>query len=74
MYKPFNAIYSVSIFYPGFVIQKNVPGNRKTFYFKSIYNGICTWYSDPLYGKTYKTEKAAYKTIQRIIKQGDNEK
>ena len=74
MSKAFNSIYSVSWFYPGFIVQKNKPGTTKTFYLKSIYDGKANWYTDPLYGKTYKTEKAAYKTIQKIINQEDNEK
>ena len=71
MSKAYNNIYSVSRYCFGYIVRKTMAGNNKTFYLKSIYNRQYTWYTDPLYAKGYKTEKAAYKTIQRIIEQGE---
>lgn len=63
----FNVKYTVIQYHAYYIIQKERPGYMKQFYLKSIYKGRCVWYTDPLWGKTYKTEKSAYSVIDKII-------
>lgn len=67
----YNAVYSVEQRYLKYIIKKQIPGKR-ALYLKSIYNGICVYYHSDLWAKEYKTEKAAWKVIDRIITEGIN--
>lgn len=63
----FNAKYTVIQYHADYIIQKERPGYRKQFYLKSIYKGECTWYTDMIWAKAYKTEKAAFDVINKIV-------
>lgn len=66
MNNPFTCKYSVMYYFNGYIIKREIPGQRPL-YLKSIYRKQCVWYGAPLWGKTYETEQSAYKVITKIL-------